>query len=66
MALSVVSTKLPSLWVFAALFLCILHCIDPSFFLGKMVLEGARVLLEDLGMPRRVGVEMGERELEEG
>lgn len=65
MALSVVSTRLSSLGVFAALFFCILHCTDPSL-LGKMVLEGAGALLEDLGMPRRVGAEMGERDLKRG
>lgn len=31
-----------------------------------MVLEGARALLEDLGMPRRVAAEMGERGLRRG
>lgn len=65
MALSVVSTRLSSLWVFAALFFCILHCTDPSL-LGKMVLEGGRGPVGGLGNAQKGGSRDGREGFEEG
>lgn len=55
MASSVVSTKLPSLWVFAALFLCILHCIDPSFFFRQNGTRRGKGLIGGLGNAQKGG-----------